>query len=289
MTLARDKRSVCCTWFAHDCARATWAYVLETVRDAVRRLQKFSNSAFEWIIIIIIIIIIISDSVSWHYLDTFFPAAPGQQWLLCGCHWKFVDTPVVHKCKHPAKTLQFGSEVPLCIHCRGLGTGGSHVEVPLSVVGGGGGGGGGRGDPGSKSHGDLSFLECCHVPFHQLSRGVLHCEDTVSIQFAMVLARFGDWLEVTMWPILGNLSCCQVFFVKCEELALVIYWHVLGAWVFDLVRTRSCSVWKVIQEHQLSDQVVIWAGFCQDSVERFPDCFPFIQIDLIVLLDEELE
>ena len=38
MTLARDKRSMCYTWFADDCARATWAYVLETVRGAVRRL-----------------------------------------------------------------------------------------------------------------------------------------------------------------------------------------------------------------------------------------------------------
>ena len=36
MTLARGKRSMCCTWFAHDCARATWAYVLETVRGSVR-------------------------------------------------------------------------------------------------------------------------------------------------------------------------------------------------------------------------------------------------------------
>ena len=38
ITLARDKRSMRCTWFAHDCAWATWAYVLETVRGAVRRL-----------------------------------------------------------------------------------------------------------------------------------------------------------------------------------------------------------------------------------------------------------
>ena len=37
LTLARDKRSMCCTWFAHDCAKATWAYVLEMVRGAVRR------------------------------------------------------------------------------------------------------------------------------------------------------------------------------------------------------------------------------------------------------------
>ena len=38
MTLAGDKRSMCCTWFARDCARVTWAYVLETVRGVVRRL-----------------------------------------------------------------------------------------------------------------------------------------------------------------------------------------------------------------------------------------------------------
>ena len=35
MTLARDKRWKCCTWFVHDCAIA---YVRETVRGAVRRL-----------------------------------------------------------------------------------------------------------------------------------------------------------------------------------------------------------------------------------------------------------
>ena len=38
MTLARDQRSMCCTWFAHDCTRATWSWVLETVRGALRRL-----------------------------------------------------------------------------------------------------------------------------------------------------------------------------------------------------------------------------------------------------------
>ena len=38
---------MCCTWFAHNCAGAIWAYVLETVRGAVRRLQKISNCAFE--------------------------------------------------------------------------------------------------------------------------------------------------------------------------------------------------------------------------------------------------
>ena len=62
-----------------------------------------------------------------------------------------------------------------------------------------------------------------HDSLHQLSRGVLHCEDTASVQLAMVLARFGDWLEVTTLPILGNLSCSKTFFELCEDLALVIY------------------------------------------------------------------
>ena len=31
-----------------------------------------------------------------------------------------------------------------------------------------------------------------------LSCGVLHCEDSVSVQLAMVLSWFWDWLEVTM-------------------------------------------------------------------------------------------
>ena len=35
-------------------------------------------------------------------------------------------------------------------------------------------------------------------PLHQLSRGVLHCEDTVSVQLAVVLSRFWNWLEVSM-------------------------------------------------------------------------------------------
>ena len=44
----------------------------------------------------------------------------------------------------------------------------------------------------------------------------------------MVLSRFWDWLEVTMRPILGNLSCCEAFFVQSEDLALVMYWQVLN-------------------------------------------------------------
>ena len=45
--VARDKRSMFCTWFVRDYARATWAYVLETVHSAVRRLSKISNCTFE--------------------------------------------------------------------------------------------------------------------------------------------------------------------------------------------------------------------------------------------------
>ena len=55
---ARDKRSMCCTWFAHKCTWATWAYVLETVRGAVRRLLKKSQIVPLNAIIIIIIITI---------------------------------------------------------------------------------------------------------------------------------------------------------------------------------------------------------------------------------------
>ena len=46
--VARDMRLMCCTWSAHDCAWATWAYVLETVHGAVKRLSKISNCAIEW-------------------------------------------------------------------------------------------------------------------------------------------------------------------------------------------------------------------------------------------------
>ena len=107
-----------------------------------------------------------------------------------------------------------------------------------------------------------------------------------------VLAWFGDWLMVTMWPILGNLSYCEAFFGQYEELNLVIFWQVLDVWVFGLVRTRSCILaqsGKCFGELQLCDQVVIHDGLCQASVWHFPDCFPFIQIVLITLLDEALE
>ena len=35
---------MCCTSFAHKCTLATWAYVLETVHGAVRRLWTFCNA-----------------------------------------------------------------------------------------------------------------------------------------------------------------------------------------------------------------------------------------------------
>ena len=55
---------MCCTWFAHDCALSTWAYVLETVRGAVSRLWQSWVVPFNAIIIIFIIIIIIITIIS---------------------------------------------------------------------------------------------------------------------------------------------------------------------------------------------------------------------------------
>ena len=45
--VACDKCSMCCMWFAHNCAQATWACVLEMVRSTARRLSKILNCAFE--------------------------------------------------------------------------------------------------------------------------------------------------------------------------------------------------------------------------------------------------
>ena len=45
--VACDKRSMYCTWFAHDYAQTTRAYMLETARSTVRRLWKISNCAFQ--------------------------------------------------------------------------------------------------------------------------------------------------------------------------------------------------------------------------------------------------
>ena len=47
------RNTTCCTWLAHDCARATWAYVLETVHGAIAPLNAI-------IIIIIIAVILLS-------------------------------------------------------------------------------------------------------------------------------------------------------------------------------------------------------------------------------------
>ena len=61
--IASDKRQICCTRCAIDCARATSAYIMETVRGAVRRLHNKQTNAstalFDFILILIIIIIII--------------------------------------------------------------------------------------------------------------------------------------------------------------------------------------------------------------------------------------
>ena len=95
------------------------------------------------------------------------------------------------------------------------------------------------------------------------------CQDTVSTKLSMVPARFGDWVEVTTPPILGNLSCCDSFLVWCEELALVIYWQVFDVWVFDFIRARSCILaqsGKCFSELR----VVIQVSFCQGSVHPCP-------------------
>ena len=66
--VARDKRLMCCTWFAHHCALTTRTYMLETSLLQWGDL-KISNCAFEcdhyyYYLIIIIIIIIIKLSVN---------------------------------------------------------------------------------------------------------------------------------------------------------------------------------------------------------------------------------
>ena len=59
--VACDKRWMCCTWFAHGCARATCAYVLETVCGAVTRLCEKSWIAPLNAVITIVIIILGAD------------------------------------------------------------------------------------------------------------------------------------------------------------------------------------------------------------------------------------
>ena len=50
---------MCCTWFAHDCDPATWAYLLETIVAQWRDCKKSWIAHLNAIIIIIIIIIIV--------------------------------------------------------------------------------------------------------------------------------------------------------------------------------------------------------------------------------------
>ena len=58
---------MCCTWLAHGCARATWAYVLETVRGAVRRLSKISVPFNAIIIIIIVVVVVVIIIIIYYY------------------------------------------------------------------------------------------------------------------------------------------------------------------------------------------------------------------------------
>ena len=59
-------------------------------------------------------------------------------------------------------------------------------------------------------------------PFHQLFCSNAGCEDDVPIQLTMVIAPFGNWIEITMWLNLGNLYCSKPFFVQCDDLTFVI-------------------------------------------------------------------
>ena len=45
--VACDKRSRCCMWVAHNCTRATWAFLLKTVHCAKSRLSKISVCTFQ--------------------------------------------------------------------------------------------------------------------------------------------------------------------------------------------------------------------------------------------------
>ena len=63
--VVRDKRSMCCTWFAHNYALAIWVYMLETVRGTVRKLSKISNCAFECDYLLLLLFISFFDDRTW--------------------------------------------------------------------------------------------------------------------------------------------------------------------------------------------------------------------------------
>ena len=44
-----------------------------------------------------------------------------------------------------------------------------------------------------------------HDPFRQLFLSNIDCVDEVPIQLTVVIAPFGNWIEITMWPNLGNM------------------------------------------------------------------------------------
>ena len=77
-SLAHDMRLMCCTWFAHDCARATWANVLETVAAQWGDCKKFQIALLN----AIIIIIILTDH---HPQDWFVWLCSLESWLIFYC------------------------------------------------------------------------------------------------------------------------------------------------------------------------------------------------------------
>ena len=91
-------------------------------------------------------------------------------------------------------------------------------------------------------------------------------------------------------PILGNLSCCEGFFEQSEELALLstdsflMSEHLIlsGPGTVSLLSPKSASV---------NSSSVIRSSFEPASFNFLsgPDCFPFIRIVLIALLDNALE
>ena len=88
-----------------------------------------------------------------------------------------------------------------------------------------------------------SFL----ATIHPISFPVLFCIVRIRYPFSfMVLSRFWNWLKVTMWPIFGNLSCCEAFFVQTKRSLLIGSWC-LSIWPCQDQELYPCSVLKVFQ------------------------------------------
>ena len=120
---------------------------------------------------------------------------------------------------------------------------------------------------------------------------VSHSEDTVSVQLVMVLAQFWDWFQLCDQSS-GICFVVKLSWYSVKSSLLSSSDSFLMSWVYDLVRARRWILGhsgKCFSDLQLCDEVAVQAGLCQGSVKRFPDCFPFIQIVLITLLDKALE